>query len=455
MTLQPKNQKAESENNELRVARYELRANARLLTRNSQLATRNSQTRASSPTASSLCGVPPASLRAPGLRPKFRGVPPASLRAPGLRPKFRGVPPASLRAAFTLIEMITVLTIIIIVLAIAIPVWNALLGGTNLASAQNQISAYLTNARADAIFNRQTIGVCFYIDPKTQQTAVAEVQVQTLWQVHPYSGGTSYTSQFIPGYWTGTLPTPTWAAWPYSGGSTANGPINSLELVNNPDPNNPGNYVFYRDPLILPKGVGVVFNSPTYGYNYQNGWNNNNSTPSWTSVSPVDRYVRLGVIMFNPDGTLAAPSVAFGIPYYEQFTSASQYSYNLLCEKIGMQNDLDLASIATPAAGGTPATLPLTSSPGLIVFDHDVYATQHCSMQVMDFKNNPPTQTTIGDGNPFSDVDLNYTIANPPPAAPTIGGYPAQDKFIEEAWIDKNGTAFLINPTSGALIQAK
>ncbi len=34
-------------------------------------------------------------------------------------------------------------------------------------------------------------------------------------------------------------------------------------------------------------------------------------------------------------------------------------------------------------------------------------------------------------------------------------GSQAADKFIEEAWIDKNGTAFLINPTSGALIQAK
>ncbi len=82
-------------------------------------------------------------------------------------------------SGFTLIEMITVLTIIILVLAIAIPVWNALMGGTNVAAAQNQISALLANARADAIYNRQTIGVCFFIDPKTQQTAMAEVQVQT------------------------------------------------------------------------------------------------------------------------------------------------------------------------------------------------------------------------------------------------------------------------------------
>ena len=51
-----------------------------------------------------------------------------------------------------------------------------------LSTAQNQISAFISNARADAIYNRQTIGVFFYLDPKTQQTAMAEVQVQTLYQ---------------------------------------------------------------------------------------------------------------------------------------------------------------------------------------------------------------------------------------------------------------------------------
>jgi len=312
----------------------------------------------------------------------------------GLQPKFRGVPPAAVRAAsaFTLIEMITVLTIIIIVLAIAIPVWNALLGGTNLASAQNQISAYLTNARADAIFNRQTIGVCFFIDPKTQQTAVAEVQVQTLWQTHPYPSGSpanaTYTSLFVPGRWT------SWSSWTTS--PYANGPINSIELVNNPDPNNPGNYVFYRDPLILPKGVGVALTNQTYTYNYNLQWNYQTSAganPNFNNA-PLDRYLRIGMIMFNSDGTLA--QVPYGIPYWEAFTQQQATNNtpveNLLCQKIGMYTS-DLASNYTAPAGSTPTLMPLTTSVGLVVFDHDIYSTQHASMQAMDVSTN--TQVTL------------------------------------------------------------
>ncbi len=312
-------------------------------------------------------------------------------------------------SAFTLIEMITVLTIIIIVLAIAIPVWNALLGGTNLASAQNQISAFLSNARADAIFNRQTIGVCFYIDPKTTQTAVAEVQVQTLWQAHPYGGTTAtYTSLFIPGYYN-----PTWNPATYQ-----NGPINTIELVNNPDPNNPGNFNFYRDVTLLPKGVGVAFNANTYTYNYNNQWNYQASaqTPN-SNVPPLDRYVRLGVIMFNPDGTLA--SIPFGIPYQETFVNGGTQIDNLLCTKVGMTGTYtyDIASNVNAAPPSTVTTIPLMSSVGFVVFDHDVYATQHCSMQVMNVGSSPASQVTLGSGDPFSDMDMTYP--RPPSPAPT------------------------------------
>ena len=114
---------------------------------------------------------------------------------------------ATSKRGFTLIEMITVLTIIIIVLAIAIPIWDALMNGTNLSAAQNQISAFISNARTDAIYNRQTIGVFFYVNSKTQQTGMAEVQVQTLYQANPYTGtGPVYTSLFKPGTWTTWTP---------------------------------------------------------------------------------------------------------------------------------------------------------------------------------------------------------------------------------------------------------
>jgi prepilin-type N-terminal cleavage/methylation domain-containing protein len=338
--------------------------------------------------------------------------------------------------AFTLIEMITVLTIIVIVLAIAIPIWDALMNGTNLSAAQNQISAYISNARADAIYNRQNIGVCFYIDPRTQQTAMAEVQVQTLYQP-PYPGGgtATYTSLFAPSVTGANAPN--------------NGPTNSLELVNSPDPNNAGNYIFYRDTILLPKGVGVALNNNTYTYNSNGLW----LYPDPNTLPPLDRYVRIGTIMFNPDGSLA--SIPIGIPEYEHFTSAvtGTGTYSLLCQKIGMVSSIDFGSNLTPTAGKTPTYLPLMSSVGLVVYDHDKYLNQHATLQVANNSASPPTQTTIGDGAQFTDLDMDYSLVGA--AAPTNGGTQAQDKFIEESWIDQNGTAFLVSPFNGSLIKAK
>ncbi len=349
----------------------------------------------------------------------------------------RNLQPATSKRGFTLIEMITVLTIIIIVLAIAIPIWDALMNGTNLSAAQNQISAFISNARADAIYNRQTIGVSFYIDSKTLQTAMAEVQVQTLYQV-PYGaavGSTqSYTSLFQPN----------------ANGSNGpnNGPTYSLELVNNPDPNNAGNYVFYRDAVLLPKGVGVALNNNTYTYNSNALW----LYPDANGLPPLDRYVRIGTIMFNPDGSLA--SIPIGIPEKEQFTSASANTYSLLCQKVGMTSGNDFGSIvAPPGAGKTPTYLPLMSSVGLVVFDHDKYLNQHATAQVANNSSSPPTQATIGDGAQFTDIDMDYSLVGA--GAPPNGGAQAQDKFIEESWIDQNGTAFLVSPFNGSLIKAK
>jgi hypothetical protein len=353
--------------------------------------------------------------------------------------------------------MITVLTIIVIVMAIAVPVWDALMNGTNLAAAQNEISAFISNARADAIYNRQTIGVFFFIDPKTQQTAMAEVQVQTLYQPNSPPGSTmGYTSLFTPGTWTAGNP-PTWASSstvPY----TNNGYVNSIELVNNPDPNNPGSYIFYRDVVLLPKGVGVVLNNNSYTYNRYGLWGNNTSgTNPWgTNNPPVDRYVHLGCIMFAPDGTLT--SIPFGVPYYEYFNQTQSTNKtpqeSLICQRIEMYNYVDLGSQVNNSRGGTPAQVPLISSVGLVVYDHDAYLNQHATLQVANNSVSPPTQITIGDGSQFTDLDLNYSLTGAT-AAPTAGSTQAQDKFIEESWIDQNGTAYLVSPFNGSLIKAK
>ena len=357
-----------------------------------------------------------------------------------LTQKLQSPNPAARQRGFTLIEMITVLTIIIIILAIAVPVWNSLLGGTNLTTAQNTIAATLANARADAIYNRQTIGVFFYTDPKTQQTGMAEVQVQPLYQ--PSSG--SVTSIFFPGDWTAGG-----ASWTKN--ATQNGSINSLELVNSPDPTNPSNNVFYRDPVLLPKGVAVALNNntntnPASGspYNPYAAWN----PTAAGSPPPIDRYLRTGCIMFNPDGTLA--SIPWGVPYYEWF-SLAQYTANpsapnenLLCKTINMPQYYDTASMFTPVVATNYA--PLTSSVGLVVYDHDAYLNQHAT-----------SQTGLGDGSQFNDSDMILSLNNPPVSSPPSASNtgPAADKFLEEQWIDQNGTALLVSPFNGSLIKAK
>jgi len=323
------------------------------------------------------------------------------------------------RRGFTLIEMITVLTIILIVLAIAIPVWNALLGGTNLAAAQNQITAFLANARADAIYNRQTIGVCFFIDPNSQQTAMAEVQVQTLYN----STTKTNTPLFTPN------------------GCPNNGSVYSLEYVNNADPNTPGNFIFYRDIVLLPKGVGVALNNNTYTYNQYGVWN-----PTANPTPPLDRYLRTDVIMFNPDGSLA--SIPFGIPVNETFPGAASSVLNLLCQRIGLpsSSSYDFGSNVPITAGSTPPTFPLISSVGLVVFDSDTYLNQHANSTSKVPANNPPDQ--------FTNWDMNYSLPNSTISSPPTAAQ-AADKFLEESWIDQNGTAYLVSPFNGSLIRAK
>ena len=128
--------------------------------------------------------------------------------------------------------------------------------------------------------------------------------------------------------------------------------------MNNPDPNTPGNTIFYRDVTLLPKGVGVGLNNNTYTYNLQQPMGRYHPE---LIIPPLDRYLRLGAIMFNPDGTLT--TIPFGIPLTEQFTLslARQHLPKPPVPEVGMYSQpdrLDMGSNVTPNPGNVAAICP-------------------------------------------------------------------------------------------------
>ena len=83
----------------------------------------------------------------------------------------------SKRSAFTMVELLTVLAIMVIVAAISIPAFAALFAGNNMVQAQNQLSTAVAGARALAIQNHTDVALIFFEEPgHTAETAYAYEQ---------------------------------------------------------------------------------------------------------------------------------------------------------------------------------------------------------------------------------------------------------------------------------------
>ena len=83
-----------------------------------------------------------------------------------------------LAPAFSLVELLVVIGIIILVLALAGPAFKKISQGTNITQGQNMITAYLASARALALQRRCSTAVVFFEDAANNygsQTAIAVV----------------------------------------------------------------------------------------------------------------------------------------------------------------------------------------------------------------------------------------------------------------------------------------
>src|SRR4051794_31459798 len=76
---------------------------------------------------------------------------------------------------FTLTEILIVIGLIVLMLGLAVPAFNLIRGSHSIEGAENQISAMISRARADALGLQTTCGVMFYIDTATNRVNVAEV----------------------------------------------------------------------------------------------------------------------------------------------------------------------------------------------------------------------------------------------------------------------------------------
>ncbi|HEY7115675.1 MAG TPA: prepilin-type N-terminal cleavage/methylation domain-containing protein [Tepidisphaeraceae bacterium] len=90
------------------------------------------------------------------------------------------------RRAFTLTELLVVISIIVLMLAMAVPMFSIFSGSRSIEGAQNTVSAMLQRARARAIGMQERRGVFFFEDQATKKAAMLLVKVD-----EPVSGPNS------------------------------------------------------------------------------------------------------------------------------------------------------------------------------------------------------------------------------------------------------------------------
>ena len=82
------------------------------------------------------------------------------------------------RRAFTLVEILIVLGIIILMAAAAVPAFRFIVGARSLDGAHNIASAMVARARTQALVDHRGTGVFFYLDPAADRTTMTLVQLE-------------------------------------------------------------------------------------------------------------------------------------------------------------------------------------------------------------------------------------------------------------------------------------
>jgi type II secretory pathway pseudopilin PulG len=326
---------------------------------------------------------------------------------------------ARCRPAFTLTELLIVIGIIVLFVTMALPAFNLISGGKSIAGAENEISALLGRARAEAIGVQDYRGVLIYRDAATDRYCGAVVApVMPSFAAYPSWNNSSAYQQYnyvqytptppgnithyyvcqsyVPPSSTGSNPAPPNGSWSECA-------PNAMDIEGN------------GDVQAFPAGVGVqVINNC--------GMNTNNTRAS-------NGYLPIGVIMFDGTGTMKlVPQVTIaGLGSLGTIGNFSVYT----------QSWISSAANSIPyygaQASGTPHTgLNLSSSFGLVVFDKATF-----------------------EGQGFSSTQLPSQLSSSASSTSTTNtGYISGEQSID-TWLDANATPLLINRYNGTLVRSE
>lgn len=301
--------------------------------------------------------------------------------------------------AFTMIEILVVISVIVLVIAMAVPAINFLTGSKSTESAQNTISAMLGRARNQAIGLQQVSGVFFYLDPISNLTTMAIVK-DVGSSITPNAGITISPEVYLDLVESDVATLPAGV---------------SVQLVD--DGSNPA--------TLLPSDRYLGFNNVVH-----DATNN-------TKLSSLPMNYG-GVILFDGDGRLVRKIYAFqvstGAPTIppapppilawtamgKLFETSTAISANLGVPTVTEQDWIPGIPAATEAGG-----MPERSQVGLVVFDHTAF-------------------TNAGGG----DDDPQVTAGN-------NSNYSASSEPTEETWLDNNATLLLINRYNGTVVKGE
>lgn len=300
------------------------------------------------------------------------------------------------RRAFTLVEMLIVISIIALILTIAVASWKTMTGGRSIDAGANNLSALVGRARGEALGLQRTCGLLFYFDQYNDRVAAILVREVPPPPDNNAPPGVIYIDIAPDGEYT-LLPTGVG--------------VNTFDSAAIDQTTNTGTP---PDPFRADDGL-IGFNPIYIGPDFSSNQLRSNNVTSRVG----------GAILFDGAGRLAVRPYRILLRRNGAPTEAVKVlSYN---------RSYDPGGAATMGKTCTTTTAETVSSPGFLLFDLPTFR--------------DTTSIVRKNGSLETFGGTTETDAATPSTAISA------DEKREEYWLDQNGTPFIVSRYSGAILR--